>query len=49
MYCLIYSHIPSCRYYPQLKQTFRFHIDTWCMGKSYLTVGDCGGFSGPTH
>jgi len=35
--------------YPQLKQTFRFHIDTWCMGQYYPTVGDCGGFALPTR
>lgn len=31
--------------YPQLKDTFRFHIDTWCFGQYYPAVGDCSGFA----
>ncbi len=30
--------------HPQLRQTYRFHIDTWCLQKYYPLVGDGGGF-----
>ena len=30
---------------PRLRQTYRFHIDTWCLGKFYPLVGDTGWFA----
>lgn len=30
--------------HPGLKQTYRFHIDTWCLGEYYPLVGDTGWF-----
>ena len=30
--------------HPQLHQTYRFHIDTWCMESFYPHSGDSGGF-----
>jgi hypothetical protein len=34
--------------HPQLRQTYRFHMDAWCMQKYYPTVGDCGAFGRQT-
>lgn len=31
--------------YPQLHQTFRFFIDTWCFQKYYPLIGDTGSFA----
>lgn len=36
-----------CERYPQLYQTFRFHVDTWCLQKFYPEIGDSGGFGLP--
>ena len=33
--------------HPKLEQTWRFHIDTWCMGSYYPRIGDCGAFAAP--
>ena len=33
--------------HPQLQALFRFHVDTWCLGKYYPHVGDSGGFTRP--
>jgi len=30
------------RRYPRLRDTYRFHIDTWCLGAFYPFSGDCG-------
>lgn len=30
-----------------LRQTYRFHIDTWCMGRYYPQSGDVGSFAAP--
>ena len=30
---------------PQLRQTYRFHIDTWCGGNYYPEIGDTGSFA----
>ena len=32
--------------HPRLHDTFRFHIDTWCMQEYYPMVGDTGWFGG---
>ncbi len=32
--------------HPRLYQTFRFHIDTWCLGEYYPQSGDTGHFAG---
>ncbi len=32
----------------QLRQMYRFHIDTWCLSKFYPRIGDCGGFGSPS-
>ena len=32
--------------HPRLAQTFRFHLDTWCLGQYYPLVGDTGWFGG---
>jgi hypothetical protein len=32
--------------HPRLSQTFRFHLDTWCLGEYYPLVGDTGWFGG---
>ena len=32
--------------HPKLAQTFRFHLDTWCIGHYYPLVGDTGWFGG---
>jgi len=34
--------------HPRLHATYRFHIDTWCLGKYYPQSGDTGGFGSPT-
>jgi len=34
--------------HPRLHDTFRFHIDTWCMEKYYPSCGDSGAFAHPT-
>lgn len=31
--------------YPQLHQTYRFHIDTWCLQQYYPLSGDTGSFA----
>lgn len=31
--------------HPQLRQTYRFHIDTWCLQKYYPLIGDTGWFA----
>jgi len=31
--------------HPQLHQTYRFHIDTWCLGQYYPLSGDTGHFA----
>lgn len=33
--------------HPQLAQTYRFHIDTHCLGKYYPEAGDSGAFAQP--
>ncbi|MBN1347048.1 MAG: heparinase II/III family protein [Phycisphaerae bacterium] len=36
--------------HPRLHRAFRFHIDTWCLGKYYPQSGDSGYFAGQvTH
>jgi len=30
--------------HPLLHKMFRFHIDTWCLGRYYPQIGDSGGF-----
>jgi hypothetical protein len=30
------------RRYPKLRDTYRFHIDTWCLNAFYPRSGDCG-------
>ncbi|MBI3986239.1 MAG: heparinase II/III family protein, partial [Lentisphaerae bacterium] len=34
------------REHPQLHQTWRFHIDTWCLQSYYPSCGDSGWFAG---
>lgn len=31
--------------HPRVHDMYRFHIDTWCLGKYYPLVGDCGWFA----
>ena len=31
---------------PTLKQTWRFHVDTWCLGRYYPSCGDASSFCG---
>jgi len=31
--------------HPRLMQTWRFHLDTWCLDSYYPLVGDCGVFA----
>jgi oligo-alginate lyase len=33
---------------PSLTNTWRFHIDTYCLGQYYPRSGDCGAFAQPT-
>jgi len=33
------------RRHPRLHDMYRFHIDTWCLGKYYPTCGDSGAFA----
>jgi len=33
--------------HPPLRQTYRFHIDTWCLGQYYPQSGDVGSFAKP--
>ncbi|MCX6376509.1 MAG: hypothetical protein NTU88_10835, partial [Armatimonadetes bacterium] len=33
--------------HPRIHDMFRFHIDTWCIGKYYPNVGDSGWFGSP--
>lgn len=33
--------------HPQLRQTYRFHIDTWCLQRYYPLSGDTGNFARP--
>ena len=33
--------------HPLLLDLFRFHVDTWCLGRYYPHVGDSGGFTRP--
>jgi len=35
--------------HPRLRQTYRFHIDTRCLGRYYPLSGDTGCFAGPVH
>lgn len=35
--------------HPQLRQTYRFHIDTWCMQQYYPLVGDSSWFAARTN
>lgn len=32
--------------HPRLHQTYRFHVDTWCLGQYYPLSGDTGHFAG---
>ncbi|MHB9031408.1 MAG: heparinase II/III domain-containing protein [Anaerolineae bacterium] len=32
--------------HPGLRQTYRFHLDTLCLGRYYPQAGDCGSFDG---
>lgn len=32
--------------HPKLRQTYRFHIDTWCLQQYYPQAGDTGAFAG---
>lgn len=34
--------------YPVLKDTYRFHIDTWCLERYYPGCGDMGTFAAPS-
>lgn len=34
--------------HPRLHESYRFHIDTWCLGKYYPCVGDTGTFGRPS-
>jgi hypothetical protein len=34
--------------HPTLRQTYRFHLDTWCMEEYYPQCGDCGSFAAQT-
>lgn len=31
--------------HPRLAQTYRFHLDTWCLGQYYPSCGDSGAFA----
>ena len=31
--------------HPRLAETYRFHLDTWCLGQYYPTCGDSGAFA----
>lgn len=33
------------RRHPQLRETYRFHVDTWCFRQYYPLIGDTGGFA----
>ena len=36
--------------HPALRRTWRFHLDTWCLGRYYPSCGDGGTFAAPiTH
>jgi hypothetical protein len=35
--------------HPRLIQMFRFHIDTWCLGKYYPNIGDTGAYARPVE
>lgn len=35
--------------HPRLRDTFRFHLDTWCMQKYYPSCGDAGAFAHPAE
>lgn len=35
--------------FPRIYQTYRFHLDTWCLGKYYPHVGDTGKFAQPVE
>lgn len=32
---------------PRLRETYRFHIDTWCLQQYYPLIGDTGAFAAP--
>jgi len=34
--------------HPRLADMFRFHVDTWCLGRYYPHTGDCGAFGTAT-
>lgn len=36
------------RRFPDLRKTYRFHIDTWCLDRFYPREGDCGWFGSPS-
>jgi hypothetical protein len=46
-----FSHLDSdflndmLRRHPRLHETFRFHVDTWCLGQYYPQCGDTGAFA----
>lgn len=35
----------TLRRHPQLRETYRFHLDTWCLGLYYPRTGDTGAFA----
>lgn len=35
--------------YPRLHETYRFHIDTWCLDRYYPEIGDTGAFARPVE
>lgn len=37
----------AVRRFPNLRKTFRFHIDTHCLDRYYPQSGDCGAFAAP--
>ncbi|MCG3148672.1 MAG: hypothetical protein PCFJNLEI_02117 [Verrucomicrobiae bacterium] len=39
----------ALRKHPKLAQTFRFHLDTWCLGRYYPLVGDTHCFGLPVE
>lgn len=39
----------SLRKHPNLAKTFRFHLDTWCLGRYYPLVGDTHCFGEPVE
>jgi hypothetical protein len=37
------------RRHPRLRETYRFHIDTWCLDRYYPSCGDAGSFAAPCN